>query len=57
MASTSQTSERDATGIPATVRCREDPDGIVIWLPVDDEPDEQLDDEPEDEPDEPASGR
>jgi hypothetical protein len=26
------------TGIPATVRCRPDPDGVVVWVPTDDEP-------------------
>jgi hypothetical protein len=55
MASTSQTSERDATGIPAHVRCRQDPDGIVIWLPVDDV--DEPDDQPQDESDEPAPGQ
>jgi hypothetical protein len=38
MSRTSSTSERDASAIPDTVRCRPDPDGIVVWLPADDEP-------------------
>jgi hypothetical protein len=37
MSQASSTSERGATGIPDTVRCRPDADGIVVWLP-DDEP-------------------
>lgn len=30
------------SGVPASVRCRRDPDGVVVWVPVDeaDEPHE-----------------
>jgi hypothetical protein len=35
MTRTSATSDRSTTGIPAKVRCRPDPDGVVVWVPVD----------------------
>jgi hypothetical protein len=51
MTRTSSTSEREPTGIPATVRCRPDPDGIVVWVPAD-EPTDDEDDEMDDGSDE-----
>jgi hypothetical protein len=44
MAPARQAPERE-TGIPPTVRCRPDPDGVVVWAPVEDV--EDHDDEPE----------
>jgi hypothetical protein len=35
MTPTRQAPERE-TGIPTTVRCRPDEDGVVVWVPVED---------------------